>query len=157
LDNKDGAVRLGSSKDFINTRIAGLLKTYRKKDMELADRRDYMTVSVIKQHLLSGKNNAKEIDFFEFAKEYIKTVTVKGTSDLYKALVASLKIFNGEKLPVSGITVNFLMRYEMYLRSRSVGNGIVNYMRTFRALFNKCRDHFNDEDSVRFFSLSLSI
>lgn len=149
MDNKAGAVRLGPSKDFINARIAGLLKTYREKDMELGDRRDYMTVSEIKQHLLSGKSNAKEIDFFEFAEEFIKTVTVKGTSDQYKALVASLKIFNGEKLPVTEITVNFLMRYEMYLRSRKVGNGIINYMRTFRALFNKCRDHFNDEDSGR--------
>jgi integrase len=149
MDNKAGAVRLGTSKDFINTRIAGLLKTYREKDMELGDQRDYMTVSEIKQHLLSGKSKAKEIDFFEFTGEYIKTVTVKGTLDQYKALVASLKIFNGEKLPVTEITVNFLMRYEMYLRSRKVGNGIINYMRTFRALFNKCRDHFNDEDSGR--------
>ena len=149
MDNKAGAVRLGPSKDFINTRIAGLLKTYREKDMELGDQLDYMTVSEIKQHLLSGKSKAKEIDFFEFTGEYIKTVTVKGTLDQYKALVASLKIFNGEKLPVTEITVNFLMRYEMYLRSRKVGNGIINYMRTFRALFNKCRDHFNDEDSGR--------
>ena len=57
MDNKAGAVRLGPSKDFINARIAGLLKTYREKDMELSDRRDYMTVSEIKQHLLSGKSN----------------------------------------------------------------------------------------------------
>ncbi len=149
MDNKAGAVRSGPSRDFINTRIAGLLKTYREKDMELGDRRDYMSVSEIKQHLLTGKSNGNEIDFFEFAGEFIEKVTVKGTSDQYKALLASLKLFNGVKLPVNEINLNFLMRYEMYLRSRNVGNGIINYMRTFRALFNKCRDHFNDEDSGR--------
>ena len=37
----------------------------------------------------------------------------------------------------------------MKLSAVSVGNGIINYMRTCRSIFNKCRDHFNDVDSGR--------
>ena len=41
------------------------------------------------------------------------------------------------------------MRYERYLQYRGVVNGVINYIRTFRALFNKCRDYYNDEDKGR--------
>ncbi len=69
--------------------------------------------------------------------------------ETYNNLVSSLKNFSGELLPVTEITINYLYRYEAYLRSRGVQNGVDNYMRTFRSLFNKCRDNFNEEDSGR--------
>ncbi len=149
MDNKMGCAKVGKNKEFINFRISSLINGYMEKDIMLGDRRKYMSLADIKNHLLHENSSWVEIDFFEFAEKYIETLRVKGTSDQFKALVSSLKIFNGERLSVTEITVNFLMRYEMYLRSRKVGNGIINYMRTFRALFNKCRDHFNDEDSGR--------
>jgi len=58
-----------------------------------------------------------------------------------------LKNFSGEKLDMSQISYPFLVRFEKYLRRKGVRNGISNYMRYFRSLFNKARDYYNDEDS----------
>ena len=142
-----GWAKSGPNKEFINHRISSLLNIYQEKDIKLGDSREYMNVSDIKIHLLDGKSSGNEIDFFDFTADYIKTVKVKGTADQFIALVASLKIFNGERLPITDVTLNFLMRYEIFLRRRNLGNGIINYMRTFRALFNKCREQYNDDDT----------
>ena len=149
MDGKTGWAKSGKNKDFINFRISAIINGYQEKDIMLGDRRSHMTVKDIKEYLLRGKNNGSEIDFIEFANNYIKKVQVKGTADQFMALVNSLKIFNGERLSVTEINLNFLMRYEYFLRARNVNNGIINYMRTFRALFNKCREHFNQEDEGR--------
>jgi integrase len=146
IDHKTGWAKSGVNKDFINFRISSIINGYQEKDIMLGDRRNRMTVKEIKEHLLNGKNCISEIDFFKFAENYIKKVRVKGTADQFVALINSLKIFNGERLPVSEINANFLLRYEYFLRSRNVNNGIINYMRTLRALFNKCREHYNEED-----------
>ncbi len=147
MDNKMGCAKAGKNKEFINFRISSLINGYMEKDIMLGDRRKYMSLADIKNHLLQENSSWVEIDFFDFAAKYIKTVKVKGTADQFIALMASLKIFNGERLPVTDITLNFLMRYEIFLRRRNLGNGIINYMRTFRALFNKCREHYNDDDT----------
>ena len=144
-----GWAKSGANKEFINYRITTLINQYQQKDIQLGDQRNFMTVSEIKEHLLQGKSSAKEIDFFEFAEKFIKGVKTKGTADQYVATIASLKNFNGEKLPVTEITLKFLLRYEKYLQDRGVKNGVINYMRTFRSLFNKCRDYYNDEDRGR--------
>ena len=106
-----------------------------------------MTVSDLKEHLLNGKTSSQQIDFFEFIEKYSSTVSVKCTAEQYYSLAASLKSFAKQILPVSEINLNFLLRYEAYLRSRGVENGIINYMVIFRSLFNKAREHYNDEDS----------
>lgn len=146
MDNKQGLVVSGVNREFINHRITTIINGYQEKDIRLGDRRQHMTVQQIKDHLLNGKNSSAEIDFFEFSNQYIKSIRIAGTAEQFTALVASLKSFQGEKLPVNEITLNFLIRYETFLRSRGVKNGVINYMRTFRALFNKCRDHYNDDD-----------
>jgi len=116
-------------------------------NIKLGDSREYMNVSDIKIQLLDGKSSGNEIDFFDFTADYIKTVKVKGTADQFIALVASLKIFNGERLPFTDATLNFLMCYEIFLCRCNLGNGISNYMRTFRALFNKCQEQYKDDDT----------
>ena len=146
MDKVQGVANSGRNKDFINLRITDYLYKYRKKDIELGDKRLYMSVSNLKEHLINGKTSGNQIDFFEFISEFIEKVSVKGTSEQYNALVGSLKNFAGENLPVSEITLNFIYRYETWLRSRGVENGVVNYMRTFRSLFNKCREQYNDEE-----------
>ena len=115
--------------------------------MELGDRKGRMTVKDIKTLILSGNVKNKKIDFFEFAEAHLENVK----SDAHKRNIASfisiLQIYAGEKLDVSQITFQFLLRFENYLRKKGVKNGINNYMRYFRALFNKARDYYNDEDS----------
>ena len=146
FNNKEGVLKRGLNKDFVNVQLSELIHKYNLNVFNLGDRINYMTVTELKKHLLSGKINSKQIDFFEFIEEFVSKVRVKGTADQYLSLMASLKSFVGEKLPISEIRMNFLYRYEAFLRSRNVENGIINYMRTFRSLFNKCRDEYNDED-----------
>ena len=147
MDRKQGVVKSGPNKDFINMSITNWLQRLRKADIELGDQRNYMTVTELKKSLLNGKSSSQQIDFFEFIKEYNSTVNVWNTANNFNALASSLKSFVGNYLPVSEINFAFLKNYENYLRSRGVKNGITNYMVNFRSLFNKVRNHYNDEDS----------
>ena len=145
FNNRQGTVRSGDNKDYINLRITDYIRKYMKIDIGIGDLRDSMSVTVLREHLISDKKN-KPIDFFEFVNEFRVTVINEGTREQYDALVASLKSFAGDKLSVSQINLQFLHRYEQFLRNRGVKNGIINYMRTFRSLFNKARLTYNDED-----------
>lgn len=147
FDKSSGVVKTGKNKDYINLRITDHILKYQKKDIELGERRDYMTVKQIKTFLLEEKKNSGALDFFEISKEYLKSVTSSGTLRWHNTAIASLKSFIGDKLPFSEINLAFLKQYEKFLRKEGVGNGINNYMRSFRALFNKARDLYNDEDS----------
>lgn len=146
---KTGWAKSGPNADFINLRLTSLLKIYREKDIALGDSRQFMTVKEVKKYLLTGKSSAGEVDFITYCNEYILGVRVKKTAEGYKLLVSGLKKFSGEKLPVTEITVGYLNRFENWLRLRGVRNGVNNYMRIFRSLYNKCREHYNDEDSGR--------
>ena len=148
MDNKSGWAKQGAeSESFINMRISQLLSKYRTKFIELGDRSEFMSAGEVRNYIISGKSNNRKIDFFEFIDDFISTTKVKGTADQYSFLKQSLNNFTGDKLPVSEITLSFLFRYEAWMRSNGAKNGIINYMTTFRSLFNKCRDHYNNEDS----------
>ena len=147
FDSKSGVIKSGKNKDYINLRITDHIQKYQRKDIELGERRDFMTVKQIKACLLEDKKKSGALDFFEFAEEFLKSVDSTGTLRWHNTAIASLKLFVGVQLPFSEINLAFLQRYENYLKRKGVGNGINNYMRSFRALFNKARDMFNDEDA----------
>ncbi len=153
MDNKSGTVKSGTNKEFLNQRISEVIHKYRKRYIELGDRVQFMSVSQIKAHLLNDISKTYQIDFIKFINDFINTYSTSalssGTKENYYFLMLSLKNFSGEVLPVSEINYQYLIRYEEFLRSRGVKNGIVNYMIIFRSLFNKCRDHFNDDDAGR--------
>lgn len=113
----------------------------------MGDSCNYLSVNEVKDLLLNENYNPKRIDFFEFVNNYLKNIKVTGTAEQYYWLAESLKFFAGPILPFSEIKLNFLFRYEAFLRTRGVGNGIINFMVTFRSLFNKARELYNDEDS----------
>lgn len=151
MDNKSGTAKSGPNKEFINQRISEVIHKYRKKYMELGDRNQFMSVSQIKAHLLNDISKTYQIDFLQFIDNFINIYSTSsitaGTKENYYSLMLSLKNFSGEGLPVSEINYQYLIRYEAFLRSRGVKNGVVNYMIVFRSLFNKCRNHYNDDDS----------
>lgn len=147
FDKKVGVARTGKNKDYINLRISDHIQKYQRKDIELGERRDFMTVKQIKTYLLEEKKNSGALDFFEFAEEYLKSVETGGTFRWHNTAIASLKSFIGNQLPFSEINLAFLQRYENFLKRQGVGNAVNNYMRSFRSLFNKARDLYNDEDA----------
>ena len=137
FDSKSGVVKSGKNKDYINLRITDYIHKYQRKDIELGERRDFMTVKQIKAYLLEDKIKSGALDFFEFAEESLKTVHAVGTLRWHNSAIASLKLFVGNQLPFSEINLTFLKRYEIFLKRQGVSNGINNYMRSFRSLFNK--------------------
>lgn len=147
FDSKAGVIKLGRNKEFINLRITDYIQKYQRKDIELGERRDFMTVKQIKAYLLEDKKKSGALDFFEFVEKFLNSVDSAGTLRWHNSAIASLKLFVGNQLPFSEINLAFLQRYENYLKRQGVSNGINNYMRSFRALFNKARDLYNDEDA----------
>jgi len=145
MDNKTGQVK-GKNRSIINLRITDWLLRCRKIDMELGEGRNLLSAADIKAKVLNNSTSEQISDFFEFAEELIQKTKKSGTAEQYGYTVASLKKFAGGLLPFSEINLSFLQRYETFLLNRGVKNGVINYMTTFRALFNKARDYFNDED-----------
>ena len=147
FDKNAGVVKTGRNKDYINLRLTDHIQKYQRKDIELGERRDFMTVKQIKASLLEEKKNSGSLDFFAFAEDFVKSVETDGTKRWHNATLANLKSFIGNQLSFSEINLPFLQRYENFMRKQGVGNGINNYMRSFRAIYNKARDFYNDEDA----------
>ncbi|MDB5117008.1 MAG: recombinase [Mucilaginibacter sp.] len=118
------------------------------------------------------KKEKAEVDFIAFANKVIarrkKNAAPKEdkTSSGYQTVINSLQdFFKSDRVLIVDITAKSLKRYEEYLKTerkgtrnnrfgkpevrilKPVGNGINNYMRDIRALFNDALEEFNDEDS----------
>ncbi|MBT3384196.1 MAG: hypothetical protein HN778_13610 [Prolixibacteraceae bacterium] len=145
MDNKTGHVK-GKNQNFINLRINNWLQKCLKVDIELGERRNLMSIAEIKSYILNDNISSNQLDFFVFADHLINTTKKIGTAEQYKYSVKSLQNFTGQQLPFSEINLSFLQRYEAYLYNRGVKNGVINYMISFRAIFNKARDYYNDEN-----------
>lgn len=134
------------------------------KSNDLRQRIDLFTAKELANFFVkhTKPNDDKGIDFIDFSENYIAKTTNKGTAGLYNTLINSIRNFTqSDELPCTEITSKFLTEYENWLRTkgkdyiktpgeRTVKNltdsGINLYMRTFKALFNRMRDDYNDEE-----------
>jgi hypothetical protein len=161
---------------FIIDLVNPVLKAYRDEisrmpdinfisAQEIKDR----LLALDKQKHDSSFNEPFEIDFIAFAKGYINSKIEEGKESTvtgYKTVVYSLQdYFKSDKVSITEINYTFLKSYESYLkrpreieRSYRIGKtrkfiqkgineaGLHNHMRDLRGLFNKAKDHYNDED-----------
>ena len=147
MDNKQGIVSGGGNHDYLNLQLTNKIQKYRLVCIELGEKLDYMTVKEIKNSFTTTKQDEKHLDFFTYAEMLIENTIVTGTAESYRSLLDSLEKFvRVRKLFFSSINLIFLKNYELFLRKRGVGNGVINYMSAFRSIFNKARDFYNDED-----------
>lgn len=97
-----------------------------------------LTIDLFSKNYLKNNCKTNVIDFFE---QIIDAETKKdkiGNANVYKQVKNAIKRFVGSRnLEFSDVTVSFLNRFELFLHKSCTGNGISNYMRTFRALLNK--------------------
>ncbi len=109
----------------------------------------------------------QEIDFFTFAKEYIKKEKEKGRNvGRINTAINALADFSGTHLPVHELTSKFLKKFEGYLKTerkitrinqlgkevttinKPVSDStIADYMKEIRAIFNAAIDEYNDEEA----------
>jgi integrase len=115
-----------------------------------------------------AKNQKVEIDFIEFARNYIDQLRQndgdKYASSFNTTINSLCDYFGNEKILITEITAKSLDGYENYLRSdrtitrlnqfkkpvttvhKGMGNGAQTYLTNIRTLFNEARFRYNDED-----------
>ena len=144
---RNGWVTKGKDKAYLNNKIADKLSYYQKEYLKLELGTEMVSANNIKERIT---RSYERIDFYEFADSVISELErdgKTGTADRWhKPAVSALKKFH-PNLSMSDIDLQFLKDFERFLSGSGVGSGINNYMRSFRAIFNKAREYYNDEDS----------
>jgi integrase len=132
--NRELFDRITQYQEIIKTKLKGMIFRYSVDDLAT--------------YLVRNVNQAvSELDFIEYA-ESEKVKQSEGTIKLNKDFLKLLKRFiSSERLLVHDITSGFLAKFEEWLREGGITqNSVVIYMGRFRAIFNRMRDKYNDED-----------
>lgn len=147
MNNKTGLAESGDNVSHINLIITQWLLKCRTVDMTFGEKRNRLSALDIKKLILNKEEYASGIDFYAFTNQLVASTKVNETSRQYHFCAERLKAFAGPSLYFSDINLNFLLRFEAFLYANGARNGIINYMTTFRAIFNKARHLYNNEDT----------
>lgn len=126
--------RITQYEELKKTKLKGMIFRYSAKDLAAYFERN------VNQAL-------NDLDFIEYAEgENLKQAA--GTIKLNKDFIHILKRFvNSERLLVQDITSGFLTKFDAWLREGNISqNSVVLYMTRFKAIFNRMRNKYNDED-----------
>lgn len=153
---KDGVVSsLYSEADALNYELTELIQKYRGICIKLGTTRlSLMSCKEIKDQIIAHLEPDYEfIDFIAYSQSVIEKMGDNKTSEWYQRSITALCWFyKREKIDIRDITANRLNEFkEQLFTSGPSGKplspgGVSNYMRGVRALFNKARKHFNNED-----------
>lgn len=113
-----------------------------------------MSCKELRDHLVISTNTKDEyIDFVEFSNLVINATKKEKTAAWYQDSLNALKwFFNREKIEAREITAGKLNAFIEQLKEKGPGGSplepgsISNYLRGIRALFNKCKKHYNNPD-----------
>lgn len=85
-------------------------------------------------------NDLNVIDFFKEIIEEMERAGRLGNAKAYKDTMVSITKFKGTKISYKQVNLEFLEKYEVFLRETGSANGGIAFkMRQFRALCNKAR------------------
>lgn len=141
--------------DILNYELGDLIQKYRGVCIRLGTARlGLMSCTEIKEQIIAAMEPEYEfIDFIAYSKKIIEKTKKGKTADWYQLSIDTLCWFYGRnKIDMRDITVNRLKEYmgklsESGPSGRPLAPGAIsNYMRGLRALFNKARSHYNNED-----------
>ena len=108
---------------FILAQLDSKLSRYRKMISDLGEKLNYFTAEGLKEHL-EGKE--VKIDFLKFSTEYIAELKSREETEKTGSNLQTVKNhivdFNNyrEELPIEYITVDFIARFEKFLRSERI-------------------------------------
>lgn len=153
--SNDGNVSSDSpDSDLINFEIGGLIQKYRGVTLKLgAERMSKMSCIEVREQIIAASEPEYEfIDFIEFSNKIIAR-SKKGTADCYQTAINALTWFyKRKKIDARDITSVRLNEFMSQLAIKGQNDkplepgAISNYMRSIRALYNKCKIHYNDSD-----------
>jgi len=141
--------------DMINYELGEIIQQYRKLVLQLGTgRASKMTCKELRDYLMqASKPDYEFIDFVSFSRDIIKNTKKPKTASWYEQSINALVWhYETESIDVKEITGFRLNAFIDHL-TRSGKNGdplepgsINNYLRAIRALFNKCKLKYNDDD-----------
>lgn len=156
-----GTITNGEVEDSLNDRVSMVRKIVNTNQdaVDLCENAGEL-VGYIDRYINRQNLN---IDFIEFAREYIRSIPKEGTQCVQTTginmLCRYLMETTGRTLfPIKSLTSKFLMKYEAWLRTDRIfiingrtfkspameNTGIVNYMVPIRTIFNRAKDTYND-------------
>ena len=140
----------GPNAEFINGRVRDELNKYTSRYLRLGSMPEKLTSKELKEEILKDQDSS-DIDFIAFADKYIQELKDQGkdgTVRAFQAFMTNLKAFR-RSVTFQEIDVHFLKDFQNYLLKQGVKNAVNNYLRSFRMIFNRGRDTYNDEDRGR--------
>ena len=131
-----------------------LIKKYRSRCDSVGERLKYMSVDDVVDLITSDQNERFELDIVAYTWKVIEGLKASGHSGnaaSYITAIRSLVKFVGrEKVMISEITVKFLNDWIAWIgKQPNVTRGYVqhNYLNRMRAIHNRAKKEFNDEDA----------
>lgn len=139
--------------------IDQLILHYRNKVQKIGLRVESMTIDDLYKYLLADSNT--EIDFVKYTEKLItklKQEGKKGTAANYSSALNSFKRFvKDDSYPINMVTGRLMQQYADFMKeSKSMrfksegekvgGRAVSLYTGIFRAIINKAKNEFNDED-----------
>ena len=141
--------------DSLNFELGGLIQQYRKSVVQIGSfRLSKMTCKTLIKHIEIETNQKQDIiDFVKFSKEVIaKTNKIKTAKWYENSLTALIWYYGQEVIDTRDITSSRLNELIEQLklkgrREKPLEPGAINnILRGIRALFNKCKLKYNDDD-----------
>lgn len=165
LMGDDGTIASVSEQaEILNYELTKNIQSYREVCIKLgSERTKRMTCSELKEEILLSVNcDSQSIDFVQFAKELIsKTVKVKTAEWYDNSLNSFMNFFKKQRIDTKDITVKNLELYiehlmntkivvrkkNMTMIERNMEPGTINnYIRGLRAIYNKAKKQYNNEE-----------
>lgn len=136
-----------------------MIRKYRNICDRLGERISMMNVDEVLNAITSESTDGKfDLDIVSYARSYIKYLESTnhiGTANTYKVAINSLVRFVGrESISINEITVKFLNNWVRWIIDNQIGNNSKggvrspnSYIAQLRAIHNRAKREFNDEDA----------
>lgn len=131
-----------------------LIKSYRNKCDRLGEKLKTMTVEEVADYIQRDLEENWDLDIVAYTWEHIKRLEETGhagNAGTYKCAIRSLVKFLGrDKVSIKEITVKLLTRWAEWIGTQervTTGFSPHNYLSRIRAIHNRAKKEFNDEDA----------
>lgn len=150
LDNSGNISSLANNSELLNYEINDTIQKLRAIYIKLGSARTtYMTCSELKKEIERSLVQQSEIiDFVAFSKDIIKAVKKAKTAQWYEGGLQALCSFTKrDKIDIKAITSDLLNSMMLRMSANGLEPGTIsNYLRGIRALYNKAKLAYNNED-----------